>query len=255
MRKWIVFTVAGILASGTLLAQRGPRDDRRRGQRGQQQQTLQEAVGLSEEQRSEIDDIRRAARDEVREIFQAARENRDKLREEMRKESPDSAVVGRLMVEMQSTGKNAEAKRDEMEDKARAVLTDEQSAKLAEMEGDPASARALMQARSLGLIARPDRGGRRGPQRGFGRRGPGGPGGRGPGGFDRGRGRRGFGRGQSSRGGRGFAPQRNSGRQGSRRQFQRGPGRGGAQRFRGAQGGGPRGFRGPAGPPRSRGRR
>ncbi len=239
MRKWIVFTAVGILASSTLLAQRGPRDDRRRGERGERQQTLQEAIGLSEEQRSAIDDIRRAARDEAREIFQAAGENRNKLREEMRKESPDSAVVGRLMVEMQSAGKRAQAKRDEAQEKAQGVLTDEQSSKLAEMEGDPASARALQQARALGLAAQPDRGGRRGPPRGFDRRGSGG---RGSGGFDRFRGRRGFGRArQGFRGGRGFAA-RNFGRQGNPRWFQRGRG-------------GPRAFRGPAGPAQSRGRR
>ena len=158
MRKWIVLTVAVVLASGTLLAQRGQRDDRRRGER--EQQTLSEAIDLSAEQRSEIDDIRRANRDEVREIFQTARENGEKLREEMRKENPDSAVVGRLMVATQAAGKEARAKQDELREKARAVLSEEQTAKLEDMEGDRASRRALEQARELGLIARPDRGGR-----------------------------------------------------------------------------------------------
>ena len=235
MRKWIVLTVAVVLASGTLLAQRGQRDDRRRGER--EQQTLREAIDLSAEQRSEIDDIRRANRNEVREIFQTARENGEKLREEMRKENPDSAVVGRLMVATQAAGKEARAKQDELREKARAVLSAEQTAKLEDMEGDRASRRALEQARELGLIARPDRGGRsaadgRGDFRG-------------PGGF-------GF-RGQAFRGGRGFAGPPNFRRQGNRRQFQRGAGRGGPQGFRGGRQGGPRGSRGPAGPRRSRG--
>ena len=153
MRKWIVLTVAVVLASGTLLAQRGQRDDRRRGER--EQQTLTEAIDLSAEQRSEIDDIRRANRDEVREIFQTAREDGEKLREEMRKENPDSAVVGRLMVATQAAGKEARAKQGELREKARAVLSAEQTAKLEDMEGDRASRRALEQARELGLIARP----------------------------------------------------------------------------------------------------
>ncbi len=232
MRKWIVLTMTVILASGTLLAQRGPLDNHRRER--DEQQTLKKMLGLSDEQLSAIDDLRRANRDEIREIFQAARENGGKLREEMRKETPDSAVVGSLMIETQAAGKKAEVKRDELHEKVRAVLTDEQSAKLADMEGDPASRRALAQARSIGLLEQPDHGRRGGRPRGFGRRGPAGPGGRGPSGFDRSRGRR------------GFSAQRNFRRQGNPQRFQHGPGRSGQMGsawFRGSQRG-PRSFRG-----------
>lgn len=226
MRKWIVLTAAVVLASSTLAAQRGPRNDRRRG--GGEQQTLKEALDLSDEQVSRIGGLQRANRDALREIFEEARENGGKLRSEMRKENPDPAAVGKLMVATQAAGKKAAAKRDELRGQAREVLTEEQASKLADMENDPRSRRAVGQARAMGLLEQPDRDG----GRWFG--------GRGPGGFDRfpGAGRFGF-RGRGFRG------------RGNQPGFQRG----GRQRSRGARGGPPRGGqRGDSRGPRGRGR-
>lgn len=227
MRKWIVLTAVVVFTSGALEAQRGPRNDRDRGRRGGEQQTLKQALDLSDEQVSRINELRRANSGAVREIFETARENGGKLREEMRKENPDAAVVGRLMVETQSAGKNARAKRDELREQAREVLTEEQASKLDAMEDDPASRRAVWQARAMGLLAAPGQGGRRGfGWNSFGR--------------SPGAGRFGFrGRGFAGRGfqGRGNAPGfqrdgkrpsrggRRDGRQGGRRGPDRGRGR------------------------------
>jgi Spy/CpxP family protein refolding chaperone len=266
MTRITVLSMAIILASSGLLAQRGergprgPRGDRDRSE--SQQQTLKEAIDLSDEQLSNINDLRRANRNEIREIFQSTRENGMQLREEMQKESPDAAAVGQLMIDAQSAPKRAAAKHRELSAALGGVLTDEQSSKLAELGNDPASRMAQMQARRLGLTERPERDG----GRGFGRRGP-----ESFGSF-RGRGNFGFRGGPGFRGGRGFGgPARGRGFQRPRsprgrendREYNRDRGRGGSEgsrrrgrseRSRGFDG--PRDYeRGSDGPPWMRYRR
>lgn len=254
MTRITVLSMAIILASSGLLAQRGergPRGDRDRSE--SQQQTLKEAIGLSDEQLSKINDVRQANRDEIREIFQATRENGMQLREEMQKDSPDAATVGQLMIDSRSGPKRAAAKHRELSATLRGVLTEEQSSKLAELGNDPASRMAQMQARWLGLTERPERE----SGRGFGPRGP-----ESFGGF-RGRGNFGFHGGPGFRGGRGFGgPARGRGFQRPRsprgrendREYNRDRRRGRSGGSRGFDG--PRGYeRGSDGPPWMRYRR
>ena len=266
MTRITVLSMAIILASSGLLAQRGergprgPRGDRDRSE--SQQQTLKEAIGLSDEQLSKINDLRQANRDGIREIFQATRENGTKLREEMQKDSPDAATVGQLMIDSQSAPKRAAAKHRELSATLRGVLSDEQLSKLAELGNDPASRMAQMQARRLGLTEGPERDG----GHGFGRRGP-----ESFGGF-RGRGNFGFRGGRGFLGGRGFGGHsRDRGFQGPRsfrgrendREYNRDRGRGGSEgRSRRGRSERSRGFDGPRdyergsdGPPWMRNRR
>lgn len=242
MTRITVLSMAIILASITLLAQRGergqrgPRGDRDRSE--SQQQTLKAAIGLSDEQLSKINDLRRANRNEIREIFQATRENGMQLREEMQKDSPDAATVGQLMIDAQSAPKRAAEKHRELSATLGGVLTDEQSSKLAELGNDPASRRAQMQARWLGLTGGPES--ERG--RGFGR------GGRKNFGDFRGRGNFGFRGGRGFQGPRGFRGRENDG------EYNRDRRRGRSERSRRYDG--PRDYeRGSDGPPWMRNRR
>ncbi len=257
MTKFTIDSMSMILAAGTCLAQRGERGPRGpqsdRDRRPSQQQTLKDAIGLSDEQLSKINELRQANRNEIREIFQATRESGTRLREEMQKDSPDAATVGQLMIDSRSAPKRAASKHGELSEKVRGVLTSEQVSKLAELGNDPASRMAQMQARGLGLIEGSDRSG----GRGFGRPGPGSFGG------FRGRGNFGFRGGPGFQGGRGFGgPGRGRGFQapgnfrgrGDDRGFQRDRRRGRQQGSRG-----PTSSRGserrPDGPPWMRNRR
>ena len=151
IRNFIISTIAVLALASTALAQGGPERQRR----GNLNDAAAESFGLTEEQTEQIREIRRE------------RPNRDSDREEMA------------------------AWREERMAKIQAVLTDEQKAKVAEVEEARESMRNFAFAAMLGLVdGQRGFGGQRGQQRG-GR------------GFDRGR----DGQGRGFAGGRGRGPQ------------------------------------------------
>lgn len=185
MRLATLFLTAA-LAVSTLAAQPGPRPGRDR-ERGPGFDQIKSYLGLSEEQAQQFQALRQSLRESVRTLMQDTRAKREQLREELARESPSPGIVGDLTVQLQQARKQAGEKRKEFGQQARAILTEEQQAKLAALEEAKALIPAIRQAQGLQLLEGenpdwPGFGPGPGPGPGFGR-GPGfgpGPGARGP---------------------------------------------------------------------------
>ena len=163
--------ITGALAVSTLAAQPGPRGER---QRGPQVDQIKSYLGLSEEQIQQFQTLRQSFRESVRTIMEETRAKRQQLREELARESPSPTIVGDLTVQLRQVRQQVGEKREEFGEQARALLTEEQKAKLAALEEAKALLPAIREAQGLQLLeGNPD-----GPGFGPGPRGPR-PGGRG----------------------------------------------------------------------------
>lgn len=179
LKKTLIAAV--VLSLGVLYAQ----EDRPRRERGERTpDALQEALGLSEDQVAALRQIQTDWRENARTTFGEIREKQQQLREELRSDSPDSVLVGQLMVDSQALQRQIGESREALNEQAVAVLDETQRAQLAELQGAAELFPAVAQARGLSLIEGGERGngfrggfGRGGGRGGFG--GPGGPGGRG----------------------------------------------------------------------------
>jgi len=174
----LVMTAA--LAVSTLAAQPGPRGER---QRGPQVGQIKSYLGLSEEQIQQFQTLRQSFRESVRTIMEDTRAKRQQLREEMARESPSSAIVGDLTVQLRQARKQVGEKHKEFGEQARNLLTAEQKTKLAALEEAKALLPAIRQAQGLQLLEGNDPEGPgfgMGPGMGFGPEFGTGPGPRGP---------------------------------------------------------------------------
>lgn len=157
---------------------------------------LKAFLGLTDAQVQQLTELRRSHPEAMKPYAEQLQTKAQALREEMLKANPDAAKVGQLMVEMKAIREQMRAERVKLNDQAKALLTEAQKAKLAELEKAMELAPAIRQAIGLRLLNGPE-----GVGAGSGRRGPGllGPGAAGPGagpgggmGFTGGRGSRGF---------------------------------------------------------------
>lgn len=174
MLKTILATFA---LSGLLLAQ-GPGPGPRPGGQPPVPDALKTFLELTDAQVQQLVELRRSLPDTVKPFAEQIREKTQALREEMQKTNPDPAVVGKLMVETKAIREQIRAEREKLNDQAKALLTDAQKAKLAQLEAAQKLAPAIRQAIGFGLIDGPA-----GAGAGRGGRGPGmmAPGGFGPG--------------------------------------------------------------------------
>lgn len=118
---------------------------------------LKDYLGLTDAQVEQIRTLRRDQAQEVQPEMQAVRTKAQELRKEMQSSAPDAAKVGQLTVELKQLREKAMAGRSGFSDKARAVLTADQQAKLKALEEAAKLAPAARQAAAMGLIAPPPR--------------------------------------------------------------------------------------------------
>src|SRR5262245_60961559 len=131
-------TLTLCLVAGTLMAQGPGGPGVRRAWAGQpgrpgmaaNSDALKEALGLSDAQVQQLRDLRKQQFEAARPSFEQAREKRQQLAEAMRAENPDPTKVGQLMVELKRLRQSGGGLRDDLQAKARAILTPEQQTKL-----------------------------------------------------------------------------------------------------------------------------
>jgi Spy/CpxP family protein refolding chaperone len=150
---------------------------------------LKEFLGLTDAQVQQLVELRKSQPAAVQPLREQLRTKAEAMREEMQKANPDTNKVAQLMVEMKAIREQIRAEHGKLNDQAKALLTEEQKVKLAQLEAAQKLAPAIRQGIGLGLLSGPE-------GAGAGRGGPAmlGPGpGAGPGmGFSGGRGARGF---------------------------------------------------------------
>lgn len=152
---------------------------------------LKEFLGLTDAQVQQLIDLRKSVPEAMKPFAEQLREKAAALREEMQKTNPDPAKVGQLTVEMKQIRERMRAEHQKFDDQAKALLTPDQKAKLAELEAAMKLAPAIRQGVALGLLEGPaGEGARRGAGAGLAR--PGAPGAMGGMGLMGGRGARGL---------------------------------------------------------------
>jgi hypothetical protein len=127
---------------------------------------------LSETQVTALQENNQAMREEIRTIMQSARNGHEGVREELKQDNPNPAIVGQALVDAKETREAIDAKRDEFRVKALAILTADQKASLESLQQALQLAPTARQAVGTNLLDAPEGGrmgpGRRGgPRRGF----------------------------------------------------------------------------------------
>ena len=167
MKRTLTLAAIVLTASAMVVAQ----DDSQR-RRGPSFGAVKDALQLTDEQVTALQENNAAVRETAREVMSETREAREALRAELELDNPNPSIVGQHMVAIQQAGKALKAQREQARESALAILNDEQKAKLAEIEAALALVPVAGQARALNLLA----GGERGDGPGFKSRGFGGPG-------------------------------------------------------------------------------
>jgi Spy/CpxP family protein refolding chaperone len=129
---------------------------------------VQEALGLTDGQLSQLRQMRREQAQASRPMAEQMRGKSQALRDAMTAPNPDPAQVGQMMVELKGLREQMRAARSGLNEKALAVLTPDQKTKLTTLSEAGKAAPAVRQARTLGLLAPPEGGARSGMQ-GMGR--------------------------------------------------------------------------------------
>jgi len=188
MKNRLILTLA--LAAGTLLAQGrggpgmgrgmmgGPGGPMAPGMQGRgpglaNADALKTALGLSDAQVQQLRDLRTQQADAAKPVMEQIRAKRQALAEAMKATSPDSVLIGQLMVDIRKLTDSMKAARSEREAKALAILTPDQKTKLAALQEAQKLMPAVGQATALGLLAPPPDAGPRAMPGGMARRAPG----------------------------------------------------------------------------------
>lgn len=169
----LVAIIASAAFAVTLFAQ-GPE-----GRRGHQMpEALVAYLNLNETQVAALQENNQAMREAIRSIMESARDGRDGVREELKQDNPNPAIVGQALVDAKETREAISAKRAEFSVKALAILTADQQASLAALQQALELAPTARQAIGANLLEAPE--GEMGPGRHGGpfsrRGGHGGPG-------------------------------------------------------------------------------
>lgn len=143
-------------------------------------------LGLTDEQVTQLRDLRRQEFEALRPISQQLREKRRALGEALRSDSSDTTQIAQLLVDMKALREQIRQSNQSFHDKAVALLTPDQAQKLESLEAARNLAPAIRQATGLNLLLPPER-----PEgAGLGPGPAGGPGGLAPRGMRFGRGPR-----------------------------------------------------------------
>lgn len=114
---------------------------------------LKQYLSLTDAQVTQLKDLRRQEAESLRPTMEQIRSKRQQLGEAVRAQSPDSALIGQLTVDIKNLTASLKSARTDLSAKAQAVLTPDQKTKLAALD----EARKLMpaagQATALGLLA------------------------------------------------------------------------------------------------------
>ncbi|HEY3443303.1 MAG TPA: Spy/CpxP family protein refolding chaperone [Paludibaculum sp.] len=170
MKNRLILTLA--LAAGTLLAQGpggpgmgrgmmgGPGGPFAGGMQGRgaalgNADALKTALGLTDAQVQQLRDLRTQQAEAAKPVMEQIRTKRQALAEAMKATSPDSVLIGQLMVDIRKLTDSLKSARADREAKALAILTPEQKTKLTALQEAQKLIPAVGQATALGLLAPP----------------------------------------------------------------------------------------------------
>ena len=143
---------------------------------------LKQYLNLTDAQVTQLKDLRKQQAESLRPTMEQIRSKRQQLGEAVRAQSPDSALIGQLTVDIKNLAASLKSARTDLSAKAQAVLTPDQKTKLASLDEARKLMAAAGQATALGLLAPPEGAGGQGMGMMMGRpgarrmmRGPNGP--------------------------------------------------------------------------------
>ena len=93
---------------------------------------LAQELGLSDDQKAQIESLRAKERESSRPLMEAAREAHEAFRAVLEAESPDAGVVGQAAIAMAAADKKVRAAHEAAFEEVKALLTPEQRQKLEE---------------------------------------------------------------------------------------------------------------------------
>ncbi|PYQ52848.1 MAG: hypothetical protein DMF78_10485 [Acidobacteria bacterium] len=95
---------------------------------------LAEALGLSDEQKAQLEALRTKHQETMKPLMEAVRQAHDALRKTMDAESPDAATVGQAALVLDAAEKKLRAAHEASFEEMKSILTPEQQAKLEQMK-------------------------------------------------------------------------------------------------------------------------
>jgi Spy/CpxP family protein refolding chaperone len=157
------------LAGASVLCAQGPGFRARPTQAPAAGKALQEQLQLTDQQMTQLRDVRKQQMEALRPQLQQLRTEAQKLRDLTQSANPDAAAVGKATLDVKNLREQIRAAREDSDKKARAILTPQQLEKLKDLEAALKLAAAARQAQALGLIDPPEGGMGAGPMgAGFG---------------------------------------------------------------------------------------
>jgi Spy/CpxP family protein refolding chaperone len=127
---------------------------------------LQEQLQLSDQQMTQLRDLRKQQFEAMKPQLQQLRTAAQSLRDLTQSANPDAAAVGKQTLEVKNLREQIRAGREDLDKKSRAILTPQQLEKLKDLEAAMKMFAAARQAQALGLIEGPAGDGA-GPMGGF----------------------------------------------------------------------------------------
>ena len=136
--KTLTVALAGLLALGALPAAHaqgpgGPPPGRERGRFGPGHGPLgprfAEELGLSEDQKAQLEALRKKNEESLKPLADAAHEAHEAFRQALESDSPDATAVGQKALAMHSAEKALRAAHEATFEQLKSILTEEQRAK------------------------------------------------------------------------------------------------------------------------------
>ena len=93
-----------------------------------------EALGLSDDQKAQLQALRSKQRETIKPLMDAVRQSHDALGKTMEADSPDAATVGQAALALHAAEKKLRAAHEAAFEEMKAILTPEQQAKLEQMK-------------------------------------------------------------------------------------------------------------------------